>query len=64
MEILNDGQATQVDVPAIINEIDSLIKRKEEATSDVDLEEYQKNLQKIEAITNDHNNASILNSLP
>jgi hypothetical protein len=62
MEVYLEEQ-TPVSVETVINDLEALIKRKEDA-SPVDLEEYQKNLQKIQTITNNHTSASLLNTLP
>lgn len=62
MEVYLEEQ-TPVSVETVINHLEALIKRKEDA-SPVDLEEYQKNLQKIQTLTNNHTSASLLNTLP
>jgi hypothetical protein len=56
-------EKTPISVETVINDLEALIKRKEDA-SPVDLEEYKKNLQKIQTITNNPTSASLLTTLP
>lgn len=63
MEVFFEEHTPEINAETIINDLDALIQRKEGANG-VDLEEYQKNLQKIQIITKQSTSASLLKDLP
>eukprot|EP00029_Vermamoeba_vermiformis_P000731 TRINITY_DN10928_c0_g1_i1.p1 TRINITY_DN10928_c0_g1~~TRINITY_DN10928_c0_g1_i1.p1 ORF type:complete len:511 (-),score=61.54 TRINITY_DN10928_c0_g1_i1:283-1815(-) len=64
MEVsLEEELSPVVNIDTIFNDVEALIKRKEDANA-VDLQDYQQTLQKIENSTNSHKNVTLLYDLP